>query len=82
MYMVFWIEEGCACAQEFPATGLSESLAHAEALRRRQRESGGVSFVTLCSENPDSVGHPGVADPPADYNWTKRRTLARRQPHG
>jgi len=32
-----------------------------------------VSFVTLCSENPNSVGRPGVADPPPDYAWKKRR---------
>jgi hypothetical protein len=44
-----------------------------EALRSRQRQGEAVCFVAMASENPDSVGHAGVADPSPDYNWKKRR---------
>lgn len=44
-----------------------------EGLRMRQRAGEAVCFVTMSSENPDSVGHPGVADPSPGYNWKKRR---------
>jgi hypothetical protein len=30
--------------------------------------------VTMCSEHPDLVGHPGVDVVGADYNWKKRRS--------
>lgn len=60
-------------AQSFPAGGLSDALAFAETLRRRQARDGTIGFVSLCSENPQSVGPAGAADPPANYDWKKRR---------
>jgi len=44
-----------------------------EDLRRRQRAGEGVRFITMCSEHPDVVGHPGVDVTGPDYNWKKRR---------
>ena len=44
-----------------------------EDLRRRQREGEGVRFVTMCSEHPDVVGHPGVDVTGPEYDWKKRR---------
>ncbi|WP_420475510.1 hypothetical protein [Noviherbaspirillum sp. ST9] len=77
MYMVYWteVDDGSAEAKsrDFPSTDMSAAMQFMEALRKRQREGEGVCFVTMCAENPDSVGHPGVADPSPDYNWKKRR---------
>jgi hypothetical protein len=77
MYNVFWIDGALPQAREFNDAQLSDALGFAETLRRRQRAGENVGFVTIASENPDSVGQGGVGDPPADYDWTKRRTLAR-----
>ena len=77
MYMVYWteVDDGSASphSREFDSTEMSAAMQFMESLRKRQREGDGVCFVTLCSENPHSVGHPGVADPSPDYNWKKRR---------
>lgn len=78
MYMVYWTQgagqEVHARSQAFGSQQLKEALQFMEALRSRQRAGEAVSFVTMCSENPDSVGHPGVAETGADYAWKKRRT--------
>jgi hypothetical protein len=77
MYMVYWTEVGDGNAipksHDFASSEMSAAMQFMEALRKRQREGEGICFVTMCSENPDSVGHPGVADPDPDYNWKKRR---------
>ncbi|WP_410799641.1 hypothetical protein [Paraburkholderia sp. SIMBA_053] len=77
MYMVYWseaIDDAIVPrAASFAAGAMAEALSLAETLRRRQSCGEPVCFVTLCSENPNSVGRPGVADPPADYAWKKRR---------
>ena len=77
MYMIYWTEataDGLVPhAQSFPGDALKDALQFAEALRRRQFAGEPVSFVTLCSENPNSVGKPGAADPPPDYEWKRRR---------
>jgi hypothetical protein len=44
-----------------------------EALRARQRAGEALRFITMCSEHPDAVGHPGVDVTGPDYNWKKRR---------
>jgi hypothetical protein len=78
MFVVYWLD-GDAGAQsqarhrKFDPTALGEALRFAEELRKRQAEGDAIGFVTLCSENPQSVGKPGVADPPAGYDWKKRR---------
>jgi hypothetical protein len=79
MYQVFWMELGEARSVGFDSDSLTPALAFAEALRRRQRAGDPVAFVTLAAENPDHVGHPGVADPAADYAWVKRRPPVRRR---
>ncbi|MFM0326797.1 hypothetical protein [Caballeronia glebae] len=78
MFVVYWLggnpnAEGAACYKRFDENALAEALRFAEDLRRRQSDGEDIGFVTLCSENPHSVGKAGVADPPADYDWKKRR---------
>lgn len=77
MYMVYWteIERGTprAHGRSFDTREMGAALQFMEALRGRQRAGEAVSFVTMSSEHPHSVGHPGVADPHPDYNWKKRR---------
>lgn len=82
VYVVYWCEiaaqnagdnDLAPHAQSFPAGALAQALAFAETLRRRQAQDGTVGFVSLCSQTPQSVGPPGVADPPANYDWKKRR---------
>jgi hypothetical protein len=74
MFVVYWLEEQRnARFERFEADALAHALSFAEALRKRQADGENIGFVTLCSENPQSVGKAGVADPPADYDWKKRR---------
>lgn len=77
MYMVYWTEvkDGAATAhgREFDSAEMSAALKFMEELRTRQRQGEGICFVTMSSENPDSVGHAGAADPHPDYDWKKRR---------
>jgi hypothetical protein len=77
MYMVYWtvVENGAhiAHAKEFDSSAMLSALSFMEGLRTQQRAGEGIRFVTMCSENPQSVGHPGVAEPGPHYNWKKRR---------
>lgn len=77
MYMVYWTvvddERMTAEAQEFASADMASALKFMEGLRTRQRAGEGIRFITMASENPESVGPSGVADPAADYNWKKRR---------
>jgi hypothetical protein len=77
MYMVYWtiVEADKSTPHEklFETTEMVEAMQHMESLRRRQREGEGVRFITMCSEHPDLVGHPGVDVTGPDYNWKKRR---------
>lgn len=77
MYMVYWtmVEDGghAPGSQAFDTTEMVEAMAFMEALRKRQRAGEGVRFITMSSEHPDSVGHPGVDVTGADYDWKKRR---------
>lgn len=77
MYMVYWTESGeagsSARAQEFPSEQMAAAMQFMEALRARQRAGEGIAFIAMAAENPNSVGHAGVADPAPDYNWKKRR---------
>ena len=74
MYRVYW-----TCPQQMPASqdfdNLTEALTHAKHLRDTGR-----TFVTMCSEDPNSVGRPGVDSvidgilPNGDiYEWKMRR---------
>jgi hypothetical protein len=77
MYMVYWtaIEDGAKTphAKEFASNDMGGAMTFMETLRTRQRASGDICFVAMASENPDSVGHAGVAETRPDYNWKKRR---------
>lgn len=77
MYMVYWtvVKEGNAVphSQAFPSNEMAAAMTFMETLRSRQRAGEGLGFITMSSEHPDSVGHPGVADPSPDYAWKKRR---------
>ncbi|HEY8606001.1 MAG TPA: hypothetical protein VIM12_02655 [Noviherbaspirillum sp.] len=77
MFMVYWtVADGNADhaqARCFPSDEMGAALKFMETLRGRQRDGDDIGFITMCSENPHSVGHPGVADPSPDYNWKKRR---------
>jgi hypothetical protein len=77
MYMVYWTttdeDKSVAHGRSFASEEMSAALKFMEELRTRQREGERLCFVTMSSENPDSVGPPGVADPSPDYNWKKRR---------
>ena len=61
--------------EDEPGAVLAPALAQAEALRRA-----GMRHVCISSENPDSVGKPGVSAVEGGktpdgrhYGWTKRR---------
>lgn len=77
MYMVYWTiaDEGghAPHAQAFDTSEMVKAMAFMEDLRKRQRAGEGVRFITMSSEHPDSVGHPGVDVTGADYDWKKRR---------
>ena len=77
MYMIYWTELADMLQRPeqalFPANDLRAALQFMEELRQRQRAGDPVSFIVMASENPDSVGHAGAADPLPDYNWMKRR---------
>ncbi|QYF91765.1 hypothetical protein KY495_13255 [Massilia sp. PAMC28688] len=77
MFMVYWTvvegDVGTPHATPFAATDMLAAMALMEQLRVRQRAGEGVRFVTMSSENPDSVGHPGVEAAGPGYSWTKRR---------
>ncbi|SNS13611.1 hypothetical protein SAMN06265795_101189 [Noviherbaspirillum humi] len=77
MYMVYWTDadggQSAPQSRRFASDDMAAALAFMESLRARQRAGEGISFVTMSSEHPDSVGHPGAADPSPDYNWKKRR---------
>lgn len=77
MFMVYWTvddaRDGTPHSQGFASTGMLEAMALMEQLRTRQRAGEGLRFITMASENPDSVGHPGVDVVGPGYKWTKRR---------
>jgi hypothetical protein len=78
MYMVYWTTMEADArrpnAREFASADMTAAMKFMEELRTRQRAGERICFVAMASENPDAVGNPGVADPPAGYNWKKRRS--------
>ena len=75
MYKVYWTDDvGNACFQDF--NDMTQALNWTQFLREKGR-----TFVTMVSENPNSVGKPGV-DSVVDgvlpdgstYEWKMRRT--------
>lgn len=73
MFNVYWMEQGSARNELFLDNEMSQSLKFMEALRTRQRAGESIQFVTFASENPNSVGLPGVDVTGPDYDWKKRR---------
>jgi hypothetical protein len=77
MYMVYWTivddEAATPHSKTFGTSEMVDAMTFMEALRKRQRGGEGVRFITMCSEHPDLVGHPGVDVTGPDYNWKKRR---------
>lgn len=77
MYMVYWTVVGDAAsephARPFDTSEMVPAMRFVEELRQRQRSGEGVRFITMCSEHPDAVGHPGVDVTGPEYNWKKRR---------
>jgi len=76
MYKVYWTENvtQSAVSKDFTELEMGAALSFMEVLRKQQCKDGSVGFVTFVSENPNSVGKPGVDETGPDYNWTKRRT--------
>lgn len=74
MFKVYWTcPQDMPCSQDFE--GLTEALEHSKYLR-----DAGRTFVTMVSENPNSVGKPGVdsivdgkCPDGVEYDWVKRR---------
>ena len=68
------MESGAPQAAGFESSEIDVALSRCEALRKRQLAGDDVSFVTLASENPNSVTKAGVDVTGAEYDWKKRRS--------
>ena len=77
MYMIYWTvvenDVNITHGRLFESHEMRTAMDFMEALRTQQRSGERICFIVMSSENPDSVGHAGVADPSPDYNWKKRR---------
>ena len=77
-YKVYWTEDSNIHSQT--DEDLTTALGITESLRKRRRDGANISFVTMVSENVDSIGEMGV-DSVKDgktpngenYTWVKRR---------
>ncbi|MBI1772587.1 MAG: hypothetical protein HYR68_09650 [Burkholderiales bacterium] len=77
MFMIYWSiridGQELACSKEFTNECMAEALRFSESLRAEQRQGAVIRHITMSCENPDSVGHAGVADAGPEYSWKKRR---------
>ncbi len=77
MFMIYWTEvheDGLETkSQLFDTELLAEPLEFQAGLRREGEATGKIRFVTMVSENPNSVGKPGAVMAGPEYDWTKRR---------
>ena len=77
VYRVYWspqVKSITLCkAMSFDADELGLALKFCEELRTRRRNGEQISFITLCSEDPNSVGQAGVDVTGPEYDWKKRR---------
>ncbi len=77
MYMVYWtvIDDDIKTthAREFASSEMGAAMHWMEQLRIKQRAGEAIRFITMCSENPHSIGPAGVAEVGSDYQWKKRR---------
>lgn len=78
MFKVYWTElfnnQELPQSMNFAESEMKDALQFMELLRGMDNT---CNFVTLCSENPNSVGKPGVAETNIAYSWTKRRNNER-----
>lgn len=75
MYKVYWTEGGKALVQDFDPNQLTACLSFMEDLRRARRDgTRDTSFITMVSENPQSVGQAGVDVTGPEYKdqWDKK----------
>lgn len=70
-----------ARSETFDTTEMVDAMHFMEVLRKARREHAGISFITLVSEHPDSVGEAGVdsikngvCPDGIQYTWMKRRS--------
>lgn len=73
MFMVYWMEvnphgDAIPVNMEFKDVELSLAIKFMENLRKNS-----LHHVVMSSENPNSVGKPGVAETDSTYDWKKRR---------
>lgn len=76
MFKVYWTYMAdVPMSQTFEDTELTKALAFTEALRADRRDGAPYTFITMVSENPDSVGQAGVGETGPEYKhqWYKRR---------
>ena len=72
-FMVYWVnitgEKFWPEQRHYEMHEMTEALSFVEVLRKNPD----VAYVTFVSQNPDSVGKPGVSDKlPEDYSWSKQ----------
>lgn len=80
MYKVYWTERTQVmnlyedCSEEFESHEMLKAMALMESLRKDRRDGRSVSFITMVSENPDSVGQAGVDVTGPEYKdqWDKK----------
>lgn len=73
-YVVFWVGgpnafgERASFSKHFTMNEMTDALNYMETLRKA-----GNWYVGMVSQNPFSVGRPGVSDKlPEDYSWSKQ----------
>lgn len=74
MFKVYWTTADGTHSKDFKMTELNLVLDFMNTLR----EDVDISFVTMCSQNPNQVGKMGVAEAGSEYSWTKRRDNERK----
>ena len=72
IHRVFWMEDGEPKSKAFVDGEIDAVLKYCEQLRNEKADGANVGFIVSASENPNHVSN-GVAAPPADYDWQKRR---------
>ena len=71
IYALYWIRDRVPHVRMFNSDELTLCLCSAEDLRQDILNS----HVSICSDNPNSVGKQGVSDPNKDYSkkhWKRR----------
>lgn len=78
MFMVYWTAQHHGYEPKPNSRAFdSDKMLDALDFIKELRDNSINTFVVMASENPNSVGKPGVAAAGADYDWTKRRNNER-----